>query len=71
MPPPPQNIVITLRAEDTTDEVATRVVSAVSNAKQYFSSARVHTHYLTDSPVRGDESSLPPVVLYEVELRLR
>jgi len=70
MPLPPSNIVLTLRAEDVTDSVAQRVVQAVAKTRSLFTSAHVHTRYLSDVPVRGDQTSLPEVILYDVELRL-
>ena len=70
MPLPPRSIVLTVRAEDYTDEVGASILAAVSKTKEEFSAAHVHTHYLSDVPVRGDESALPPVVLYDIELRL-
>jgi len=71
MPPPPTNIVLSLRAEDITDESARQIVKAVAQTRSHFTSAHVHTRYLSDTPVRGDESALPPVILYDIELRLK
>jgi hypothetical protein len=70
MPDVPHSIVLTVRAEDASDEVSRGIVEAVSAARSHFSGARVRTHYLSAAPVRGDETSLPPVILYDVELRL-
>jgi hypothetical protein len=70
MPEPPHSITLTVRAEDLTDEAARALVAAVSAERARFAGARVTTTYLADVPVRGDESSLEPVVLHEIELRL-
>jgi len=70
MPDVPHSIVVSVRAEDVDDRVATAIVDAVRSARTHFSGARIHTHYLSAEPVRGDETSLPPVVLYDIELRL-
>lgn len=68
MPLIPSNIVLTIRAEDATDTAIDAVVNGIAAASDYFSAARVHTHYLSEAPVHGDETSLPPVVLYDIEL---
>ena len=67
----PGSIVVTMRAEDVTPGRAAQVVAAVQRSRTLFTGARVHAHYLSDPPVPGDETSLPPVVLYDIELRLR
>ena len=30
----------------------------------------LHTHYLCDAPVHGQESNLPPVIIHDLEFRL-
>jgi len=70
MPDVPHSVVVSVRAEDATDPVAHAIVAAVAGARHHFSAARVHTHFLSDVPVRGDETSLPPIVVHDIELQL-
>ena len=71
MPPPPNNIVLSIRDEDLTAQVAEQVYNAIAANKHLFTGAAVHTHYLSDAPVAGDEETLPPVIIHDIELRLQ
>jgi len=70
MPLPPSTIVLSIRAEDLTDKTAASIVQAITKHRTLFTSATVAVHYLSDAPVPGDEASLPPVVQYDVSLRV-
>jgi len=70
MPPPARSVVVSVRKEDASEDVTKGVYEAVRANKRFFSNATVHVHYLSDPPVPGDETSLPPVVVYDVELEV-
>jgi len=64
MPGVPRSIVVTVRAEEVEEtDVAVRLVAALRDRD-----VRVVPRYLADAPVCGDE--LPPVMIYDVEIRL-
>ena len=72
MPMPPRSIVLSMRDQDVRGYKSTlqAISAAITENSALFSSVRVTTHYLSDPPVHGDETVVPPMIMHEITLRL-
>lgn len=70
MPLPTSIITLSIRGEDATPDVLTKVTAAVTSVKDDCSAATVRTHYLADPPVPGDQTAVPPSVTHDIYVQV-
>ncbi len=72
MPLPARKIVLSMRDQDVRGypNILAAISTAITQNSTRFSAIEVATHYLSDAPVPGEETAVPPTVMHEITLRL-